>query len=57
MFSKHSAPTYINFDQGTEFVLRLFKSLALILEIKLHFTSGYHSEANGQTEHTNQTLE
>ena len=23
----------------------------------LHFTSGYHSEGNGQTEHINQTLE
>lgn len=23
----------------------------------LHFTSGYHPEADGQTEHTNQTLE
>jgi len=25
--------------------------------MKLHFTSGYHLEANGQTEHTNQMLE
>jgi len=25
--------------------------------MRLYFTSGYHSEANGQTEHTNQTLE
>jgi hypothetical protein len=25
--------------------------------VKLHFTSGYHLEGNGQTEHTNQTLE
>ena len=25
--------------------------------MKLHFTSGYHLEGDGQTEHTNQTLE
>ena len=25
--------------------------------MRLHFTSGYHSKGNGQTEHTNQTLE
>ncbi|KAG6327059.1 hypothetical protein ID866_12030, partial [Astraeus odoratus] len=24
--------------------------------MQLHFTSGYHPEGNGQTEHTNQTL-
>jgi len=27
------------------------------LDIKLHFTSGYYPEADGQTKHTNQTLE
>ena len=25
--------------------------------MKLHYTSGYHPEGDGQTEHTNQTLE
>src|ERR1700690_1064239 len=25
--------------------------------MKLHFTSGYHPEGDGQTKHTNQTLE
>ena len=25
--------------------------------MQLHFTSGYHPEGDGQTEHTNQTLE
>jgi hypothetical protein len=27
------------------------------LEMKLHFTSGYHPEGDAQTEHANQTLE
>jgi len=40
-----------------EFVSKFFRSLANVLDIKLHFTSGYHLEADGQTEHTNQTLE
>ena len=29
----------------------------MALDMKLHFTSGYHPEADGQTERTNQTLE
>jgi len=29
----------------------------MVLDMKLHFTSGYHLEGDGQTEHTNQTLE
>ena len=29
----------------------------MALNMKLHFTSGYHPEGDGQTEHTNQTLE
>ena len=36
---------------------KFFRSLANALDMRLHFTSGYHLEANGQTEHTNQTLE
>jgi len=39
-----------------EFVSKFFRSLANALDIKLHFTLGYHPEADGQTEHTNQTL-
>jgi len=33
------------------------RSLGTLLNIKLHFTSGHHPEANGQAERTNQTLE
>jgi len=29
----------------------------MALNMKLHFTSGYHPEGDGQTEQTNQTLE
>src|SRR4029077_5924825 len=34
-----------------------FRSLGKALNIRLHFTSGYHPEGDGQTEHMNQTLE
>jgi len=57
VFSKHGAPLYVTLDRGSEFVSRFFRSLATALGIKLHFTSGYHPEGNGQTEQTNQTLE
>ena len=57
IFSKHGIPSHITSDRGSEFVSRFFRSLALALQIKLHHTSGYHPEADGQTERTNQTLE
>jgi len=44
-------------DRGTEFVLKFFRLLAQALEIRLHFSAGYHLKADGQTECMNQTLE
>jgi len=57
VFSKHRVPSYITSDCGSEFVSYFFRSLGTTLDIRLHFTSGYHPEANGQAERTNQTLE
>ena len=56
IFSKHSVPSHVTSDRGTEFVSKFFRSLANALDMRLYFTSGYHPEADGQTEHTNQTL-
>ena len=56
MFSKHSVPSHVTSDRGSEFVSNFFRSLGTALNIWLHFTSGYYSEGDGQTEHTNQTL-
>jgi len=56
VFSKHRVPNHVTSNRGMEFVSKFFKSLASALDIKLHFTSGYHSEADGQTERTNQML-
>src|SRR6266704_4223020 len=49
--------THITSDRGLEFVSNFFHSLGKALDIRLHFTSGYHLEGDGQTERMNQTLE
>ena len=57
IFSKHGVPSHITLDRGLEFISHFWRSLGKALDIRLHFTSGYHPEGDGQTEHTNQTLE
>src|SRR6202045_708946 len=57
VFSKHGVPSHVTSDRGPEFVSHFFRSLGKVLDMKLHFLSGYHPEAGRQTEHTNQTLE
>ena len=57
VFSKHGVPEHVTSDRGPEFVSRFFRTLGKALDMKLHFTSGYHPEGDGQTERTNQTLE
>jgi len=56
IFLKHGIPSHITSDWGIEFVFKFFRSLANALDMKLHFTLGYHPEADGQIECTNQTL-
>jgi hypothetical protein len=56
VFSKHGVPSHVTSDHGPEFS-HFFRSLGVILDMKLHFTSGYNPQADRQTEHTNQTLE
>jgi transposase InsO family protein len=57
VFSKHRIPSHVTSDHGSEFVSHFFRSLRKALDMKLHFTSGYHLEGDGQTECTNQMLE
>jgi IS30 family transposase len=57
VFSKHGVLSHVTSDQGSEFVSRFFCSLGKALNMKLHFTLGYHPECNRQTECVNQTLE
>ena len=57
MFSKHGVLEHVTSDRGPKFISRFFHSLGKALDMKLHFTSGYYLEGDGQTEQTNQTLE
>ena len=57
VFSKHGVTSHITSDRGTEFVSAFFHSPGKVLDMKLHFTLGYHPEGDGQTERANQTLE
>ena len=57
VFSKHGVPSHVTSDHGSKFVSHFFRSLRKALDMKLHFTSGYHPEGDGQTERVNQTLE
>ena len=56
VFSKYGVPSHVTSDCGMEFISTFFRSLGKVLDMKLHFTSGYHPEGDGQTERTNQTL-
>ena len=57
MFSKYSISSHVTSDRGLEFVSNFFRSLGTALDMRLHFTSGYHPKGDGQTKCTNQTLE
>jgi len=57
VFSKHGVPAHVTSDRGTEFVSHFFRSLGKALNMRLHSTSSYHPEGDGQTEQSNQTLE
>lgn len=57
VFSKHGVPAHVTCDRGSEFVSAFFRSLGSLLGIRIHFTSGYNPQADGQSERANQTLE
>src|SRR6266436_3364887 len=57
VFSKHRVPSHITSDWGLEFISHFFHSLGKLLQMRLHFTSGYHPEGDRQMECTNQVLE
>src|SRR5258708_5733054 len=57
VFSKHGTPSHVTSNRGSEFVSHFFRSLGKLLQMELHFMSGYHPEGDGQTEHLNQVLE
>jgi len=48
VFSKHGVLSHVTSDCSSEFISHFFCSLGTVLDMRLHFTSGYHLEANGQ---------
>src|SRR5258708_38351986 len=57
IFSKCGVLAHITSDCGSEFISHFFCSLGKLLQMRLHFTLGYHLEGDRQTEHANQVLE
>src|SRR6266436_1634991 len=57
VFSKHGVLAHVTSDRGSEFVSHFFRSLGKLLQMRLHFTLGYHPEGDGQMECANQVLE
>ena len=57
VFAHHGVPEHITSDRGSVFISHFMLALGKLLDIQLHFTAGYHPEADGQTEQMNQTLE
>src|SRR5258708_2723833 len=57
IFSKHRVLSHVTSDCSSEFVLHFFCSLGKLLQMRLHFTLGYHLEGDRQMECTNQVLE
>ena len=53
IFSKYRVSSYVMSDRKTKFVLKFFKSLAIVLNMKLHFLADYYLEADGQIKETN----
>ena len=57
VFSKHGVPEHVTSDRGLKFISCFFRSLGKALNMTLYFRSRYYPKGNGQTKHTNQTLE
>jgi len=57
VFSKYGVPSHVTSDRDSEFMSNFFRSLGIALDMRLHFTLGYHPKGDGQTERMNQTLE
>nr|GEZ96853.1 putative nucleotidyltransferase, ribonuclease H [Tanacetum cinerariifolium] len=53
----HSTPTSIVSDRDLRFTLRFWKGLQNAWRTRLKFSTAFHPQTDGQTEHTIQTLE
>jgi hypothetical protein len=53
----HRVPKKIVSDRGTQFTSKFWERFHETLDTKLHFSSAYHPQIDGQTERYNQILE
>uniref|UniRef100_A0A3Q3GAF8 Integrase catalytic domain-containing protein n=1 Tax=Labrus bergylta TaxID=56723 RepID=A0A3Q3GAF8_9LABR len=57
VFCHHGLPLDIVSDRGPQFTSRFWQAFCSLVGASASLSSGFHPETNGQTEHTNQTLE
>ena len=57
IFKLHGLPTVIVTDRDRIFTSNLWQALFKSLRVKLHLSTAYHPETDGQTERVNQCLE
>jgi transposase InsO family protein len=57
IFKYHGLPTVIVTDRDRIFTSTLWQRLFSALGVKLHFSTSYHPQMDGQTERVNQCLE
>jgi hypothetical protein len=57
VFKYHGLPCVIVSDRDKIFTSNLWQSLFKAMGVKLHFTTSYHPQTDGQTERVNQCLE
>lgn len=53
IFKLHALPTVIVTDRDRVFTSQIWQALFTSLEIKLHYSTSYHPETDGQTERVN----
>ena len=57
VFPHYGIPRKIISDRGPQLISKFIKELCILLEIKQNISTAYHPQMDGQSEHTNQSLE
>ena len=57
IWSKHSLPTSMMLDRGSQFVSKMWDSLCKLLGIKAKLSTAFHLETDGQSKNANQVAE